>query len=67
MYLATLFVDSRINGGHGAKLLIKSSFMEIPIIGSVRSAEIRGKNTCIQSKLLTVACCWTQEKREIGV
>ena len=67
MYLATLFVDSRINGGHGAKLSIKSSFMEIPISCSVRSAEIRGKNTCIRSKLPTVACRWTREKREKGV
>ena len=67
MCLAALYVDSRKNGG--AKLSIKSSFMGTVffLVGcSVHSAEMPGKNTCVRSKLPTVAC-WSREKREEGV
>ena len=67
MCLAALYVDSRKNGG--AKLSIESSFMGTVffLVGcSVHSAEMPGKNTCVRSKLPTVAC-WSREKREEGL
>ena len=51
----------------GAKILIKSYFMEIIFFFSAfSSSEVLGKNASIWSKLLTAAC-WSQEKREEGV
>ena len=51
----------------GAKILIKSFFMEIMLFSrAFGSSEVLGKNAFIHSKLLTVVC-WSREKREEGV
>ena len=51
----------------GAKISIKSYFMEINFfLSTFSSSEVLGKNASIRSKLPTAAC-WSREKREEGV